>query len=227
MKNTKTKEKQLQICFDYKEKYGLQHLGIISNHTWLSDPKRLLFVLSRYKFVAKMLSGLDRVLEIGCGDGFGTYIVNQEVGLLTAVDYDPAFISDAKNNRRKEQSITFQVHDILKGPVKGNFNGAYALDVIEHIARTSEDVFIKNIIESITKDGTLIVGTPSIESQNYASKESREGHINCKNSQDLKKLLKKYFHNVFIFSMNDEVVHTGFYSMAHYLFALCCYPISK
>ena len=24
------------------------------------------------------------------------------------------------------------------------------------------------------------------------------------------------------FSMNDEVVHTGFYPMAHYFFALCC-----
>jgi hypothetical protein len=26
---------------------------------------------------------------------------------------------------------------------------------------------------------------------------------------------------VFLFSMNDEVVHTGFYPMAHYLFAVC------
>ena len=33
-----------------------------------------------------------------------------------------------------------------------------------------------------------------------------------------------HFRNVFIFSMNDEVVHTGFYPMAHYLFALCCHP---
>ena len=31
----------------------------------------------------------------------------------------------------------------------------------------------------------------------------------------------RYFHDVFMFSMNDEVVHTGFHAMAHYLFALC------
>jgi hypothetical protein len=37
----------------------------------------------------------------------------------------------------------------------------------------------------------------------------------------LKMLLELYFHNVFIFSMNDEVVHTGYYKMAHYLLALC------
>jgi hypothetical protein len=25
-----------------------------------------------------------------------------------------------------------------------------------------------------------------------------------------------------MFSMNDEVVHTGYHKMAHYLFAVCC-----
>ncbi|MFM8835604.1 MAG: methyltransferase type 12, partial [Actinomycetota bacterium] len=33
--------------------------------------------------------------------------------------------------------------------------------------------------------------------------------------------LKKYFHSVFMFSMNDEVVHTGFFPMSHYLIAVC------
>ena len=30
----------------------------------------------------------------------------------------------------------------------------------------------------------------------------------------------QYFENVFMFSMNDEVLHTGFAPMGHYLFAL-------
>ncbi len=38
----------------------------------------------------------------------------------------------------------------------------------------------------------------------------------------MKALLEHYFENVFLFSMNDEVVHTGYYPMAHYLFAVCC-----
>ncbi|MCI5632323.1 hypothetical protein [Helicobacter sp.] len=46
-------------------------------------------------------------------------------------------------------------------------------------------------------------------------------HVNCKSGEDFKEFCKKYFHHVFVFSMNDEVVHTGFYPMAHYLFALC------
>jgi len=65
------------------------------------------------------------------------------------------------------------------------------------------------------------VGMPSLESQAHASPQSKEGHVNCKTGKDLKRLMQDYFHNVFLFSMNDEVVHTGFYPMAHYLIAVC------
>ena len=65
-------------------------------------------------------------------------------------------------------------------------------------------------------------GSPSLESQAYASAGSKAGHVNCKSGSELKELFLKFFHNVFLFSMNDEVVHTGFYKMAHYLFAIGC-----
>ncbi|WP_104743531.1 hypothetical protein, partial [Helicobacter cinaedi] len=69
--------------------------------------------------------------------------------------------------------------------------------------------------------GIAIFGIPSLESQVYASRMSRLEHINCKNGDELKKFCQKYFYHCFVFSMNDEVVHTGFYPMAHYLLALC------
>ena len=37
----------------------------------------------------------------------------------------------------------------------------------------------------------------------------------------LKALFEQHFHNVLLFSMNDEMVHTGFAPMAHYLFVIC------
>ena len=79
---------------------------------------------------------------------------------------------------------------------------------------------MENILSSMNEHGVFIAGMPSIESQKYASKRSKKEHVNCKSGNKLKEMLNKYFHNVFVFSMNDEVVHTGFYPMAHYLFAL-------
>lgn len=218
----KTRETQYQNCIELRDGKGLARFGLMSNQVWEDDPKRLLFVLSRYKFVAKMLAGMNSVLEIGCADAFATRVVRQEVKHLTAVDFDPVFVKDAIDRMDEKWQFNCQVHDILEKPVEGQFDGAYALDVIEHIPQEDEQRFMSNIVHSLTEQGVLIIGMPSIQSQAYASAPSKEGHVNCKDQKGLKELMSRFFHNVFIFSMNDEVVHTGFYPMAHYLFALCC-----
>lgn len=218
----KTQESQYQCCLDIRDKKGLTRFGLMSNQAWIDDPKRLVFLLSRYKFVAKMFAGLENVLEIGCADAFGTRIVSQEVKKITAVDFDPVFIKDAQSRNREDWNIDLKVHDILKGSVEDNFDAAYSLDVLEHIAEENEKTFMKNILNSLSKYGILIVGSPSIYSQAYASPPSKAGHVNCKNYQKLKALMLEYFNNVFVFSMNDEVVHTGFSPMANYYLALCC-----
>ena len=134
-----TKEPQYALLFDVKQKHGIARLGLMVNESWNCDPRRTLFTLARYKFVAKMLAGRKHVLEIGCADAFGTRIVQQAVGKVTATDFDPLFIAD----------------------VKERMNPHWPLEA--------------------------------------------------------------HFHSVFVFSMNDEVVHTGFYPMAHYLLAVACH----
>ena len=218
----KTREPQYQRLLNLRDQKGMAQFGLMSNYVWNEDPKRLLFVLSRYKFVAKMLSGKSHVLEVGCADAFGARIVLQEVDRLTAVDFDPLFVQDAIERMGDRWKFECKVHDILEHPVPGEFDGAYSLDVLEHIPQRDETRFVSNIAQSLTAHGTFMIGTPSIRSQVHASPGSREGHVNCKDHKELKELMSRFFHHVFVFSMNDEVVHTGFYSMAHYLFALCC-----
>jgi 2-polyprenyl-3-methyl-5-hydroxy-6-metoxy-1,4-benzoquinol methylase len=218
----KTREPQYQICLDISQREGLSTLGLMTNQVWRDDPKRLLFTLSRYKFVAKMFSGFKNVLEIGCADAFGTRIVQQECESVTVTDFDPVFIEDVNNRKQKGWELEAYVHDILSGPVVGSFDGIFSLDVLEHIPKTDESAFCRNIRESLSKTGVLILGTPTIQSQIYASPPSKEGHINCKTGDELKRLLLQFFEHVFLFSMNDEVIHTGFYPMAHYLLAICC-----
>jgi 2-polyprenyl-3-methyl-5-hydroxy-6-metoxy-1,4-benzoquinol methylase len=222
MMEKKTREAQYQILLDYYEQRGLESLGLMSSQGWLDDPKRLVFTLSRYKFVAKMLSGSKHVLELGCGDAFGTRIVLQEVEKLTAVDFDPTFIDDIKQRMSDRWPFDCFTHDLLQGPVPGHFDGVYALDVLEHVRREDEHVFLTNLANSIESYGVAVIGIPSLESQVYASPISRAGHVNCKTMPDLKSTMQRYFHNVFMFSMNDEVVHTGYHKMAQYLLAIGC-----
>lgn len=219
---TKTREQQYTACLELRDRQGIAPLGIVTNLVWHENPRHLVFMLSRYKFVAKMLEGRQRVLEVGCGDAFASRIVRQTVGSLTAVDFDPAFIDDANARADAAWPIDLRVHDILEAPVAEMFDAAYSIDVLEHIEPCDEHRFLENIAASLTKDAILVVGTPTLESQVFASPRSKAGHVNCKTAPDLQRVLRRYFRTVFIYSMNDEVVHTGFHKMAHYLLALCC-----
>ncbi len=217
-----TVEPQYNNCLEIVNNKGLTTLGLMSNQVWHDDPRRLTFMLSRYKFVAKMLAGKNKAAEIGCGDAFGSRIVLQEVNQLHVYDIDPIFIQDIKNRTDAKWLMDANIHDILTGPLSQKYDAIYSLDVIEHIANTKEHLYMNHIVQSLLPHGVVIIGAPTLESQNYASPQSKAGHINCKSGNDYKSFFQQYFHHVFIFSMNDEVVHTGFYPMAHYLFALCC-----
>jgi 2-polyprenyl-3-methyl-5-hydroxy-6-metoxy-1,4-benzoquinol methylase len=221
------REPQYNRGINTVRKRGVERLGLVTSWAWHDDPRHLVFTLARYKFVAKMFEGYGRVLEVGCGDGFPTRIVSQAVRSLVAVDFDQEQIENAKGQPLDRWPIEFRVHDIMQEPVLEEFEGIYALDVLEHIVPQEEDRFLTNLKQSLVEDGVLIIGSPSIESQQLASQQSREGHVNCKNGSDLRETLRRHFANVFVFSMNDEMVHTGHHKMAHYLMALCCKPTPR
>jgi len=217
-----TREPQYQRTLELARERGLTTLGLMTNQAWTDDPRHLLFTLARYKFVAKMLTGRNRVLEVGCADAFGTRLVVQEVKHLTATDFDPAFVADALQRMDSRWKFDCKQHDLLAGPFPGVFDAAYGLDVIEHIPPGQERLFAGNIVKSLAPEGVLILGSPSLESQAYASPPSKAGHVNCKTGVTMRSLLEQFFHNVFVFSMNDEVVHTGYFPMAHYVIGIGC-----
>ena len=227
MSSRKMRDPVNQPNIEFAETRGAISLGLLKSREWVSDPRRLLFSLSRYKFVSKMMSGRENVLEIGCGDAFNAPIVMQEVTRLTVSDFDEEFIKDARQAVQPEFPYEAVVHDFLGGPMDASFDAIYSLDVLEHIKAEEEFRFLGNIMKSLRPDGVMIIGMPSLESQLYASPGSKAGHVNCKTSSDLKLLMEKFFHAVFMFSMNDEVVHTGYEKMAHYIIALCAHPKSE
>jgi 2-polyprenyl-3-methyl-5-hydroxy-6-metoxy-1,4-benzoquinol methylase len=214
------KEFQNQIQFDNYESQGGVVLGPYTSHIWRQDPKKFCFLLSRYKFCSKILEGKKKVLEVGCGDSIGTPIVLQTVGALHGIDFEPLVLKNAVEKNCYGKKCTYSVHDMTAGPVLGGFDAAFSLDVIEHIPPNLENAFMGNIAKSLSAEGVAIIGTPNITAHQYASEGSQLGHINLKSGDTLKETLQNFFSNVFVFSMNDEVVHTGFSPMAHYLFGI-------
>lgn len=201
-------------------------LGKNTSAVFCSDPKMLGFSASKHKFIGKMLQNSNKVLEVGCMDGFGSAIVSSFVKQLVSIDFYKQHLEQAKTNIGPHfTNIDFRGHDILDGAVDGDFDAAYSLDVLEHIDPSQEDLYMRNVVDSLNDYGTFIVGIPSLKSQEYASEANKFAHINCKSAEQLKEFTSQYFRNVYSFGMNDEVLHTGYSPMCQYLINICSVPI--
>ena len=214
------------------DKYAVKGpgLGPVNRATLVRDPKHLGFTLARYKFISKMFKGMDSVFEVGCNEGTGTLVLGPEVSEIMAIDFDVEHINFCKREYKDfHTNIEWVTADALDGiPPSSSgthkYQGGFLLDVLEHIVKTTEDKLLKALANSLVDNGTLIVGIPSIESQPYASPVSKVQHINCKSMYELKELMSKYFRNVYMFGMNDEMIHVGYHHMCQYIFAMGVNP---
>ncbi len=192
--------------------------GPYFSYQFLNTPRRILFTLSHYKFAAKIIGEGKDVLEVGCSEGLGTLLLAEFANKVTGVDIDKDAIKEAKKNFASRK-IRFRRLNFLNSRL-GKFDAFASFDVIEHIYPENEDIFFKSICNSLTKDGICIIGTPNETSDQYASEVTKLGHVNLYSWEKLRNKMRCYFKNVMIFSANDEIVHTGFYPMAHYLIAV-------
>lgn len=196
-------------------------LGQHWSYNILNDPKRLAFVLARYKFAARLVTRGKRVLELGCSEGFGGRLLAEFATSYTGVDLDAEAIAVARRNLN-EPKYTF-IDGSFLGLRQGGFDSVVSLDVIEHIEREREHEFFETCYYNLGEDGACVIGTPNITASAYASPASQLGHVNMFDGPRLRRSLQRYFHNVFLFGLNDEVAHTGYTPMAHFLMALAVY----
>ena len=219
----KKQEQAFKEGTDYQFATKKIELGPWTSFSLLNDPIHMCFVLSRYKFCAKMLKGKKRILEIGCGDAFGIPIAAQNAEYILGIDVDDRLIEDNKIRLEelcKRGNIEFRKMNICEEYPNEKFDAAFSIDVIEHLDENLDNPFMENTCSALKNNGVCIVGTPNITARKYATKRSAVQHINLKSHKTLKELMGKYFKNVFMFSMNDEVVHTGYEKMAHYIFGV-------
>ena len=181
------------------------------------DPKRLAFVLARYQFAQNFIRPGSSILELGCSEGIGVPILTRDGNRYTGVDFDESAIKTAQKNFPHEG--TFFTKNFMNHHF-GPFQSIVSLDVIEHIDTKYENMYFETIQKNLASGGTCVIGTPNDTATPYASEASKMGHINLYTQERLISVCKKYFKRVLPFGMNDELAHTGFSAMAHYIFAV-------
>lgn len=213
-------EKELWDKYGLLQKSHTFNLGPYYSYQFMNTPRHILFSLSRYKFAMKMIGENKNILELGCNEGLGSYFLSEFALHVHGVDFDENAIKWAQENMSGSK-LSFQYDNFL-GKKFGEYDAVVSYDVVEHIYQRNEDEYFKTVIINMNTTSVFIIGTPNIECSKFANQEIAGAHVNMYSGEQLRNVLNKYFNNVFLFTQNDEMIHTGFNPTANYLIGLCC-----
>tara|TARA_Y100000590_G_C15673008_1_gene996962 strand:- start:397 stop:1071 length:675 start_codon:yes stop_codon:yes gene_type:complete len=212
-----------EIISNFNKK-GSVLLGPLSSTKFRKDPQYILFQMSRYKHVSKLLETKNDCIDIGSGDGIGLSILSQNFDNVLALDNDKYLLSQAKKFCEFD-NVDFILHDFYEAPLNKKYSSAVCFDVISSIPKEFEDSFLGNIAKSLNSDGVLVIGTQNKLTTKYSKKENLLEQPNFKTYEDLRDYVSDKFENTIILSMNDETIHTGKRENAQYFLAIGFHPL--
>lgn len=207
--------------FGFKEQLGNESVtfGPYFSFQLRHTPRHILYSLAYHKFAAKMIGNGKEILDIGCSEGLGTMLLAEFATKVVGIDIDAPAIASAEQNFARP-NVQFRAGDILTTNLDEVFDAAVSFDVIEHIYPQNASAFIDAYAKHLRPDAVAIIGTPNITSNQYANERTKSGHVNLYSAERLQAEVSRRFRNVFMFSVNDELIHTGFSPMAHYLIVM-------
>ena len=187
---------------------------------WIQDNQiRLLIRLARYKFVSKLLKPTDSVLEVGCGSGLGSIFLAQHSKSVLGIDVKTSDIEEALALNQRN-NVDFKVLDLFEDQSNDKYDTVVSLDVIEHLTVEQGQALVAEMSRRLNPGGLLVIGSPSIWSYPYQSPISQVSHVHCYDLPELETLVEGFVDRTISFSMNDELVHTGYHKMAWYYFVI-------
>ena len=115
--------------------------------------------LHRYAFATHFVKG-KKVIDLACGEGYGTYMLAREAECVAGVEIDKLTVQHARSRYIKD-NLEFIEGSILDVPIEGErkFDVAVCFEAIEHIA--AHDKLLSEVKRLLKDDGLFIVSTPN------------------------------------------------------------------
>ena len=109
-------------------------------------------------FIFAHLKPKDRVLEVGCGNGFLTSDIRQRVAFVDSFDFSENMIDSAKSICG-EKNNRFFVHSVLRSDgVKSDYDKIICVRVLINLASVAEQMgAIRNFARWVKPGGTVIL----------------------------------------------------------------------
>ncbi len=116
--------------------------------------------MKRYLLAEKFADGA-RVLDAGCGTGYGSKRLVQVAERVDAVDLNAETIAFAKRTYADDR-ITWTVGDVRKLDVEaGAYDLVTSFEVIEHLSEADISVYLDGLCRALKPGGVALISTPN------------------------------------------------------------------
>jgi SAM-dependent methyltransferase len=161
-----------------------------------TDPFLALEHYHRYCFASRFARG-KRILDIGCGEGYGSAFLSQSADAVVGIDRDRAIIDHARKKYSSIPNLTFEVGNCQDAPNDTeSFDMAVSFELLEHLDPDGQVRFLKIMQQRLKPDGLFIISSP--EKNEYAAtyQVKNEFHKHELTILQLKAFLDSFFKHV-------------------------------
>ena len=144
----------------------------------------------RYAWALPWVQGQD-VLDVACGEGYGSHLLSQEAKSVVGVDLDQKTIEHAKAKYSRD-NLTFRAGDALNLPLEGDgFDVVVCFETIEHVADHAG--LMMELKRVLKPDGLLLLSSPDKASYSDQTGYDNPFHVKELYREELDELLATHF----------------------------------
>jgi SAM-dependent methyltransferase len=147
----------------------------------------------RYAFARRWVAG-KRVLDVACGEGYGSALLSQTAGAVVGVDIAESAIEHARTAYASLSNLRFEHGSATALPLPdASIDVVVSFETIEHLAGPDQPRMIKEIARVLTADGILLLSAPNPVEYSLARNYRNPFHQHEPTRDELEALLAPLF----------------------------------
>ncbi len=152
--------------------------------------------LLRYRFASYFTPGC-RVLDLGCGTGYGAFLLADKARLVVGADNSEEAVQYAREHYRRP-NLRFEAADCRSLPFEANaFDVVTLFEVIEHLPE--QEACLNEVKRVLKSSGLLLLSTPNPDRSTKQVEEENPFHFKELRQGELLELLGRHFAHVHLF----------------------------
>ena len=161
---------------------------------WLEEAAIGYEHLHRYAYATQFVRG-KKVLDLACGEGYGSYLLARSAESVVGIDIDENAIKHARNKYIK-QNLEFKIGSATEVPIASEhlFDVAVCFEALEHIEDHLK--LLSEVKRLLTPDGVFVVSTPNKTVYTDEPQFNNPFHVHELYFDELRELFETHFKKV-------------------------------